>query len=153
MNDIKDITLSNGLRLLLLQDKNKNRTTGTIYINAGGLNNKYKYDNKNVEQVYGIAHFLEHYLLEKSMYGNIMNYFDNEYISSNGITSNNRTKFYISTVHDFEDNFIKLINVVNNPSFNKDDIEDVKKPILSEIQTGYTIHDRILREAMVIVAK
>ena len=127
------ITLSNGLDLILLPDKTKNRTTGTICINAGGLNNKFKYDGKEYTQVYGIAHFLEHYLLEKSMYGNITNYFSNEYISNNGITSSYTTRFYISTVHDFEENFIKLINVVNNPSFDNEQINDVKKPIISEI--------------------
>jgi predicted Zn-dependent peptidase len=129
----KIVKLENGLELVLLPDKNKNRTTATIFIKAGGLDNHFKYGNKEYTQVYGIAHFLEHYLLEKSMYGNAMQLFDNEYIQANGLTSTDMTKFYISTVHDFEENFIKLINVVNNPNFDEDKINDVKKPIISEI--------------------
>ena len=46
----------------------------------------------------------------------------------------------------FDPNFERVVQEVENP-----DVEP--GTILSELQTGYTIHDRILREAMVIVAK
>ncbi len=46
----------------------------------------------------------------------------------------------------FDPNFERVVQEVPNP-----DVES--GTILSELQTGYTIHDRILREAMVIVAK
>ena len=46
----------------------------------------------------------------------------------------------------FDPNFERVVQEVPNP-----DAEP--GTILSELQTGYTIHDRILREAMVIVAK
>ena len=46
----------------------------------------------------------------------------------------------------FDPNFERVVQEVPNP-----DVES--GTILSELQAGYTIHDRILREAMVIVAK
>lgn len=46
----------------------------------------------------------------------------------------------------FNPNFERVVQEVENP-----DVE--AGTILSELQAGYTIHDRILREAMVIVAK
>ena len=134
MTSYKNIVLDNGLKVVLFNDNNKNRTVATIYTNAGGRDTKFNYDGTDYNQVEGIAHFLEHYLLEKSKYGNIMQYFDNEYINSNGMTSLYTTEYFISTVHDFEENFIKLLNVVNDPKFSEEDIKDVKKPIVSEIK-------------------
>lgn len=133
MSNKRIVTLDNGLKIYLFKDNTKNRTYGAIYTFAGGRDNHFIYDDKEYNQVNGIAHFLEHYLLEKSKYGNIMSYYDNEYISSNGVTSQDETMYYISTVHDFEENFIKLINVVNDPRFDEEVIENVKKPIISEI--------------------
>ena len=127
------ITLDNGLRVFLFQNNKVNRTIATIITLAGSYNNKFTYDGKEYVQPYGIAHFLEHYLIEKSIYGNVLKLFSDDYIDTNGITSFDTTKFFISTVHDFEKNFIKLLNVVNNPSFDKDKIDDVKNPIIEEI--------------------
>ena len=130
---IKKIKLKNGLELILNQDKTKHRTIADLYIKAGGFDNKFYYDDKYYEQTYGVAHFLEHYLLENSMYGNIMDYYGKEYIGSNGLTSIHKTNYYISTVHDFKDNLIKLLNVINNPIFDEEKIIDTKRPIIAEI--------------------
>lgn len=126
------ILLENGLQIIINQTK-KNNTKAEIIIRAGGINTKFKIDNKEKEVPYGTAHFLEHYLIEQSIYGNTNELFGNQYINSNGKTSTHATKYYIKTVHDFEENFIKLLNVVNNPDFNKN-IEQVKNPIIQEIK-------------------
>ena len=131
--NIKTITLDNGLKLVLNQDKSKHRTMAVILVKVGGLINEYYLEDELHNMPYGVAHFLEHYLLEQSIYGNCSDIFDREYIKHNGITSNYMTEYYISTVHDFEDNFIKLLNVVNNPIFETDRVEKVKKPIIAEI--------------------
>lgn len=133
MNNFKEIVLDNGLKVQLFNNNKKNRTIGSIYINCGGLDNHFIYDGKEYTQPYGVAHFLEHYLIEKSIYGNIGEYFDDEYINSNGITGGIETEYFISTVHDFEENFKKLLRIVNCPQFDEEKIEDVKNPIISEI--------------------
>lgn len=53
---------------------------------------------------------------------------------------------------------MEVINTVFDPNFHQviQEVEDPSKPngtVVSELQTGYMINDRILREAMVIVTK
>ena len=113
----KRLTLDNGLEVVLINDNKKNTSSAYLSVNVGGFVKDFKMNGKDYHLKYGIAHFLEHYLLENSIYGNVMQSFGNDYIDSNGFTSPYRTVFYISTVHDFEDNLVKLLNVVNNPLF------------------------------------
>ena len=64
-------------------------------------------------------------------------------------------------MHVFEKNGIKkmeIMNTVFNPNFHQvvQEVEDSTKPagtIIAELQTGYMINDRILREEMVVVTK
>ena len=130
----KRLSLDNGLEVVLINDNKKNTSSAYLSVNVGGFVKDFKMNGKDYHLKYGIAHFLEHYLLENSIYGNVMQSFGNDYIDSNGFTSPYRTVFYISTVHDFEDNLVKLLNVVNNPLFDKEKIEGVKPPILREIE-------------------
>jgi molecular chaperone GrpE len=51
-----------------------------------------------------------------------------------------------------------IMGTVFDPNFHQviQEVEDKTKPagtIIAEVQTGYMIHDRILREAMVVVTK
>jgi len=129
----KRLTLDNGLQIILIKDNKKNTSGAYLTVNVGGFTKDFNMDGKDYSLNYGIAHFLEHYLIENSIYGNAMQVFGNDYIESNGFTAPNRTVFYISTVHDFEENLVKLLNIVNNPVFDNEKIEDVKRPILREI--------------------
>ena len=130
---IKKIKLDNGLELILNQDKSIHRSYADLYVKAGGFDTKFYYDGKYYEQPYGIAHFLEHYLLENSMYGNIVSYFDKEYIRSDGSTGIYDTRYYIDTVHDFKDSLLKLLNTINCPIFDSKKIQGTKQPIIAEI--------------------
>lgn len=64
-------------------------------------------------------------------------------------------------MHVFEKNGIKKMDIMNSvfdPNFHQviQEVEDSSKPagtIIAELQTGYMISDRILREAMVVVTK
>lgn len=130
---IKKIILDNGLTIILNQNKKLHRTIANIYIKAGGFNTKYYIGDKEYKFDYGVAHFLEHYLIEHSKEGNLITYFSNEYIGFNGQTALYTTDYYISTVHDFEHNLVKLLNMVNDPVFDLDSLEETKKPIIAEI--------------------
>ncbi len=53
---------------------------------------------------------------------------------------------------------MEILNTVFDPNFHQviQEVEDKSKPagtIIAEVQTGYMINDRILREAMVVVTK
>lgn len=129
----KQITLDNGLKIFLRQDKTKNQTIADIHVNAGGKDMIFYVNKKKHSLPNGVAHFLEHYLLEQSIYGNLGEVFKKDYIDSNAATSSYETSYYFSTVHDFKKNFIKLMNIVNKPVFSQDRVNKVKKPIISEI--------------------
>lgn len=127
--------LDNGLRVYIVENTKKNRCGARIVIKAGGHNINYFDSNGNKKEIKkGIAHFLEHYLIEKSIYGNLGKYFSDESMNFNGVTYFDRTEFYFSTVHDFKEALIRLIKLVNKPNFNELDIEEVKKPVIEEIK-------------------
>jgi len=134
MHKFKKVILDNGLNVVFVEDKKKNNTCAYLSVNTGGVVKDFYLDGKEYHLNYGIAHFLEHYLIESSIYGNSLKMFSDDYIDSNGLTALNRTIFYIATVHDFEENLVKLLNIVNNPKFDKDSFEKVKVPILREIE-------------------
>ena len=103
--------LNNGLYIYMVHSK-KNRCGAKIVVKAGGHNISYidkDGNKKNLKK--GIAHFLEHYLIEKSIYGNLGKYYLSESMRFNGATYFNRTEFYFSTVHDFKEALIRLIRL------------------------------------------
>ncbi len=70
------------------------------------------------------------------------------------LTQNDLTKVF----NKFDIHKMEVIGTVFNPNFHRviQEVEDKTKPvgtIVAEVQTGYMIHDRILREAMVVVTK
>ena len=133
MIKFKTITLDNGLKIILNQDNKKRRTIASVYVLAGSMNVKCKINDKEKTFKYGIAHFLEHYLIERSMYGNFLKMVGNDYVYTNGGTTPFYTVYYINTVHDFKDIFTKLLNMVNKPIFNQESLNETIGPVLSEI--------------------
>ena len=70
------------------------------------------------------------------------------------LTQNELTKVF----DKFDIHKMDIMGTVFNPNFHQviQEVEDKTKPagtIIAEVQTGYMIHDRILREAMVVVTK
>ena len=69
------------------------------------------------------------------------------------------TQSQLTKVFDkFDVHKMDIIGTIFNPNFHRviQEVEDKSKPagtIIAEVQTGYMIHDRILREAMVVVTK
>ncbi|MCH5166621.1 MAG: insulinase family protein [Erysipelotrichales bacterium] len=126
--------LKNKTRLVLSQDKSKNQTYAEIIIHYGSMNYKYQVGNKKYKIKEGIAHLLEHYIAENSIYGNLLEYLNESYVDFNAITSAKSTAFYINTVFDFEEHLKELIRIVNSPIFDSDRLETTKKPILEEIK-------------------
>lgn len=98
-------TLDNGLKLIFYQDTSKHSVVADLIVKYGGIHNIFIFDGKEYKVEDGIAHFLEHLLIEHSIYGNALINFRENYINTNGVTSIDKTRFYIHTVHDFEENF------------------------------------------------
>ena len=131
MNSEK-IILENGLTVYLLCDNSKHATLANLIVNFGGIDDRYILDDKIKKLKSGTAHFLEHVVLESTEFGDLMEYFGTNGVRSNGFTTTTRTEFYIDTVKDFNKHLIHLLKGIHKPIFNKDKIEDIKKPILEE---------------------
>jgi predicted Zn-dependent peptidase len=79
-----------------------------------------------------MAHFIEHLVLESSMFGDLMDMFGRMGIRSNGLTSIDRTQFYVDTVDHIYDSLKILIKGIHSPIINKDVIDNIKLPIVEE---------------------
>lgn len=126
------IILDNGLTIYLLCDKTKHTTLANLIVNFGGIDNMCYFNNKKLNIKSGTAHFLEHVVLESTKYGDLMKILSNNGIRSNGLTTIERTEFFIDTVENFYDNLKLLISGIHNPVFDNEKIDDIKKPILEE---------------------
>ena len=126
------IKLDNGLNIYLIEDKNKHVSLANLIVNFGGYDDRCLINNKKIKLKSGLAHFLEHVVLESSKYGDMMNIFGNNGVRSNGLTTIERTEFYIDTTNNFYDNLSLLLKGIHSPILNKDKINDIRKPILEE---------------------
>lgn len=128
------VILKNNTRLVLSQDKSKNQSFAEIIVHYGGLNKKYKIGNKKYTIKPGLAHLLEHFVVENNIYGNMFEYLNDSYVDMNASTSSKQTSFYINTVFDFEKHLVELIRYVNSPVWDQKRLEEVKRPIIEEIK-------------------
>ncbi len=126
--------LPNNVRLVLSEDKSKNQTYAEISVLYGGMTEKYKYQEKKKKITPGLAHLMEHYLVEHNLYGNMFDYLKDQYVEFNATTNAKKTCFFINTVFDFERHLEELIKIVNVPTFDADALEKTKKPIIEEIK-------------------
>ena len=127
------IEVDNGLKIYLVNNLNKHSTYINLIVNFGGKDNEIILDRKKIKIKSGVAHFLEHLVLESNCYGDIMEILSSNGIRSNGFTSINRTQFFIDTVSEnLEEELNTLLYGIHNPIINKDSINKVKGPIIAE---------------------
>lgn len=129
---INEYTLNNGLKLIFCNDNTKHCTIANLFVKFGGSNKEIIIDNKHKKIKDGMAHFMEHLLIEHSIYGNALLEFNKKHTISNGITSDTKTEYYINSVNKFEEDLIKLINIVNNSKFTKENVEQTRSAIIKE---------------------
>ena len=127
-------TLPNGLTLVCVSNDEKHYIGASIYIKYGSAIKDFKVNGKEYHFKDGIAHLLEHVLIDESVYGNVGKLFFENNVEFNGTTGSRRTKFYINTYENFEEHFVKLMNLVNNAVFTPQSIEHSKGPVYEEIR-------------------
>lgn len=139
----KYITLKNDLDVLLISNKNTNRSTVALTINIGSLYNKIE----------GLAHFLEHMLfMGCKKYPDENHFFStiNKYGGmSNAFTTNNFTSYYF-TVDD--EHLLESIDIFHNffidPLFNGDSINREIVAVNSEYEKNMSIENRKIEEIL-----
>lgn len=140
--------LKSGPLLVYSQDESKNQTYMEIIINYGGELKRFKVDGEEYTIKEGLAHLLEHVMCEDNIYGNMLNNMKEEYFEFNASTSRLQTTYYINVVYDFYKHLEELIKLVNIKSFTKENLDNIKKPILEEIKRGLDHPHRKLHEAI-----
>lgn len=136
-------TLKNGVKLYLYLDKNMKRYYADYGVDYGssGKWHKFYLDDKYYEVLPGCAHFLEHMLGEHSKYGNFYNYIASKKYQINAGTYFSVTHYYFQGKEDIYDCIEKLINVIDDPVFNDEDIAQSKHAIAEE--TKRVLNNRI----------
>lgn len=125
--------LNNGLTMVLVEDKSKNQTSAVLTVKYGTKINHIQVENEIIEIKPGLAHLLEHTLIENSIFGNVAVYFNDNYVSYNGYTSSRITYFPIRTIKDFKKHLKVLLDYINIIDFSEEKLEEIKKPVVDEI--------------------
>lgn len=125
--------LKNGLTMVLVEDKSKNQTSAVLTVKYGTKVNHVQVGDEIIEIKPGLAHLLEHTLIENSIFGNVAVYFNDNYVSYNGYTSSRITYFPIKTIKDFKKHLKVLLDYLNIIDFSEEKLEEIKKPVVDEI--------------------
>lgn len=136
VNKIEKLKLENGLTIYLYKEERRKETFVSLVTRFGGLHHDFLLNDKKYNIVSGVAHFLEHYLLEHTIYGNLINLFGSMHLSSNGMTSIEKTEYYFSGVTNIEKALKILISALHNINFTEEKVEETKKAIYEEIRMG-----------------
>ena len=128
------VTLKNGVRVIYYKDNAVHTTYAKLILNYGGINKRFKIDDKEYIIKDGTAHYLEHLVIEHSKAGNLFKRFCSDSLYFNGVTNHSKTCFYIDCVYHFEQHLKDLIYYINTPSFNAKDIDDTKHAVIEELR-------------------
>lgn len=136
MKDVVKKTLKNGVTCYLYGDEDLKRFAVSYGVNYGTLGyfDKFYYEDKLYEVPPSIAHFIEHTLIEKSKYGNFLFRLKDQNYMMNGATSTETTRYYFLGIEEPYRAIEELINLVDDPVFTREDVEDVKSAVAEETQ-------------------
>ncbi|HBA37888.1 MAG TPA: hypothetical protein DCY94_04115 [Firmicutes bacterium] len=136
MKDFVKKVLSNGLVVYFYKNKTMKRVLVSYNIRYGsdGYFDQFYYDGKYYKLKPGMAHFLEHTLIEMCKYGNMIHKFLDKNYDFNGITYSDITTFYFVGIKGIKESTKELIEMVDDPVFDRDAIENVKRAIIDEVR-------------------
>lgn len=145
-NNLEKLTLENGMKIYLYKDSTKHSTFVNFITKYGGFYNDFKIDDKEYNIPNGMAHFIEHLLIETSKYGNLIHVLGEKQMSTNGVTYTDMTQFYFNAVENVEIGIETLIRAINEADFNQEDIEKTKGAIYQEVRMQRDNKFRVLND-------
>ena len=134
MNKLDTIVLENGLTLYLYPDKRRHSTFFQFITKFGGFTKDFIYQNKEYHIPDGVAHILEHYLVECNDIGNFLQILGNKQMITNASTHFNMTRFHFDAVEDVEFGIDTVLKGLTSVSFDEDKLLKIKNPIYQEIR-------------------
>ena len=145
-NNLEKLTLENGMKIYLYKDSTKHSTFVNFITKYGGFYNDFKIDDKEYNIPNGMAHFIEHLVIETSKYGNLIHVLGEKQMSTNGVTYTDMTQFYFNAVENVEIGIETLIRAINEADFNQEDIEKTKGAIYQEVRMQRDNKFRVLND-------
>lgn len=134
MNNIETIILDNGLRIFLYKDERRHSTFFTYITLCSGRSKDFILDGKKYHLNDGLAHILEHYIVECNDKGNFLKDLGKMQMNTNAQTGEVSTEYYFQTVENVDVGIRTILDAVNNVSFSNEKLNKLKKPILQEVR-------------------
>lgn len=134
MNNIETVTLDNGLRIFLYKDERRHKTFFTYISLGGGQRKNFILDGTKYHLNDGLAHMLEHYIVECNNNGNFIKKLGKMQMDANAETSDIYTEYYFQAVENIDIGIKTILDAVNNVKFNEENLNKLKKPIIQEIR-------------------
>lgn len=134
MSNFDTITLGNGLKIYLYSDTRKHSIFFDFITFCGGMSKDFIIDGNEVHLPDGLAHILEHYIVECNDDGNFLKFLGEKQMNTNASTGPTSTEFYFETVQDVAIGIKTILSAINNVTFTDEKLEKIKGPILQEIR-------------------
>lgn len=134
MPNIDTVKLNNGLTIYFYMDNRRHSTFFQHITLFGGKTKDFLFDGKEYHMQDGIAHILEHYIVEENSYGNFLKVLGEKQMITNASTHYEMTRFYFEAVENIDFGIKTLLNGIYSPLFSEEKLEKIKKPILQEIR-------------------
>ncbi|MBR3210733.1 MAG: insulinase family protein [Bacilli bacterium] len=134
MNKLETVVLENGLTIYLYKEPRRHSTFFQFNTYCGGLTKHFTYHGKEYHLPDGVAHILEHYLVECNDRGNFLDELGKKQMSTNASTSPEITNYYFETVEKVCEGIQIVLDGIYHVSFTKEKLEKLKNPIYQEIR-------------------
>ena len=134
MNRLETITLKNGLTIYLYKDARRHSTLFQFNTYCGGMTKHFKLDGKEYHIQDGVAHILEHYIVECNEKGNFLDELGKRQMATNASTSYFLTSYYFEAVENISLGIKTILEGVYNTTFETEKLERLKNPIYQEIR-------------------
>ncbi len=134
--------LKNGLKIYVVEVKNKHNFSAMLSVKFGGCFEKVKINNKEYKLKTGIAHFLEHKMFERK--DDPFKFYQKFGTDVNASTSNDYTGYYFIGNKSFEKSLKYLLNWIETLDINDKQVEKERGIILEEASMYKDNPDRVL---------
>ena len=134
MSKIENIKLDNGLNIYLYNDMRRHSTFFQFTTKCGGIYKDFIFNGKEYHLQDGVAHILEHYIVECNKIGNFLDMLGDKQMQTNASTSSIATGYYFDTVENVIFGVKTILEGINSVIFDKEKLEKLKNPIYQEIR-------------------
>ena len=132
---IDTIKIDNGPTLYLYNDSRRHSTFFKIVTKFGGMHKDFISNKKEYHLQDGVAHILEHYVVENNEVGNFLNILGDKQMYTNASTDNYTTRYYFEAVEGYLEGIKTILNGIYSVQFTEEKLEKLKNPIYQEIRS------------------